>query len=35
MVKRPKAAPPIASMAPHHCIESKNTRYDVYLTHVQ
>ena len=32
VVKRPKTAPPITSLTPSHCIESRNTRYDVYLT---
>ncbi|WP_455219408.1 class I SAM-dependent methyltransferase, partial [Kaarinaea lacus] len=35
VVKRPKAAPPIGSNPPSHCVESKNTRFDVYLTHIQ
>ena len=35
VVKRPKTAPPIESIAPNHCIESKNTRFDVYLTQAQ
>lgn len=35
VVKRPKTAPAIGSVAPTHCIESKNTRFDVYLTQTQ
>jgi 16S rRNA (guanine1516-N2)-methyltransferase len=35
VVKRPKTAPPIGSIPPNHCIESKNTRFDVYLTQAQ
>jgi len=35
VVKRPKTAPPIGSIPPSHCIESKNTRFDVYLTQNQ
>ncbi len=32
VVKRPKTAPTISNIAPSHCIESRKTRYDVYLT---
>lgn len=35
VVKRPKTAPPIGSMLPSHSIESKNTRFDVYLAQAQ
>lgn len=35
VVKRPKTAPPVGSIPPSHCVESKNTRFDVYLTHFQ
>ena len=31
VVKRPKGAPVLAGRAPAHCIESPNTRYDVYV----
>lgn len=32
VVKRPKTAPAVSSIKPSHCIESRKTRYDVYLT---
>jgi len=32
VVKRPRIAPPIGTIPPSHSIESKKTRYDVYLT---
>lgn len=32
VVKRPKTAPPIGAITPSHSIESKKTRFDVYLT---
>jgi 16S rRNA (guanine1516-N2)-methyltransferase len=32
VVKRPKSAPVIGAVTPSYCVESKNTRYDVYLT---
>ncbi|WP_455375809.1 class I SAM-dependent methyltransferase [Kaarinaea lacus] len=32
VVKRPKTAPPIGAIPPSHSIESKKTRFDVYLT---
>ncbi|MCI0504469.1 MAG: class I SAM-dependent methyltransferase [Gammaproteobacteria bacterium] len=32
VVKRPKTAPIIGAVTPSYCVESKNTRYDVYLT---
>ncbi|WP_455221923.1 class I SAM-dependent methyltransferase [Kaarinaea lacus] len=32
VVKRPKIAPSIGTTPPSFCVESKNTRYDVYLT---
>jgi 16S rRNA (guanine1516-N2)-methyltransferase len=32
VVKRPKSAPFIANAKPSTCIESKNTRYDVYVS---
>jgi 16S rRNA (guanine1516-N2)-methyltransferase len=32
VVKRPKTAPAISDIKPSHCIESRKTRYDVYLT---
>ncbi|WP_455206532.1 class I SAM-dependent methyltransferase [Kaarinaea lacus] len=35
VVKRPKTAPVIGPVVPSYCIESKNTRYDVYLTRLQ
>lgn len=31
VVKRPKTAPSIGAIPPSHCIESKKTRFDVYL----
>ena len=34
VVKRPKFAEPIGSIKPSHCIESKNTRFDIYLTRI-
>jgi len=33
VVKRPKGAEPLAGTAPHSCIESPNTRYDLYPIH--
>lgn len=32
VVKRPKTAPPLPGLQPSHCITSRNTRYDIYLT---
>jgi 16S rRNA (guanine1516-N2)-methyltransferase len=32
VVKRPKGAPPLAGPRPGSCVESKNTRYDLYPT---
>ena len=32
VIKRPKSASPIGSIPPSHSIESKKTRFDVYLT---
>jgi 16S rRNA (guanine1516-N2)-methyltransferase len=32
VIKRPKTAPPIGPIAPSHSIESKKTRFDVYIT---
>jgi len=32
VIKRPKTAPPIGAIPPSFSVESKNTRYDVYLT---
>ena len=32
VVKRPKSAESIGAIPPTHSIESKKTRYDVYLT---
>ncbi len=32
VVKRPRSADNLGSQAPHHCIVSPNTRFDVYLT---
>ncbi|WP_459868667.1 class I SAM-dependent methyltransferase [Endothiovibrio diazotrophicus] len=31
VVKRPRGAPPLADRPPNHTVESKTTRYDVYL----
>lgn len=31
VVKRPRKAPPIAGPAPHHVIEGKTSRYDLYV----
>jgi len=31
VVKRPAKAPPLAGMAPSHCISGKSVRYDVYV----
>lgn len=31
VVKRPRRAPPLASVEPHHCIEGKTVRFDVYV----
>ncbi|MDQ7017408.1 MAG: class I SAM-dependent methyltransferase [Gammaproteobacteria bacterium] len=33
VVKRPKGAEPLTGQAPHSCIESPNTRYDLYPIH--
>jgi 16S rRNA (guanine1516-N2)-methyltransferase len=30
VVKRPKTAPPLTTLAPSGCVESKNTRYEIY-----
>lgn len=35
VVKRPKTAPVIGAITPSFCVESKNTRYDIYLTRQQ
>lgn len=35
VVKRPKTAPVIGTTPPSFCVESKNTRYDVYLKQSQ
>jgi len=32
VVKRPRRAGPLAGKAPTTCVESKNTRYDIYVT---
>ena len=32
VVKRPKTEPPVGTLPPSHSIESKKTRFDVYLT---
>jgi 16S rRNA (guanine1516-N2)-methyltransferase len=34
VVKRPKEAPPLAGRSPSHEILMKNSRFDVYLTHI-
>ena len=31
VVKRPRRAPPLANIEPHHCIEGKTVRFDVYV----
>ncbi|WP_346796225.1 class I SAM-dependent methyltransferase [Halomonas sp. Bachu 37] len=31
VVKRPRKAPPIEGPAPHHCVEGKTSRYDLYV----
>lgn len=35
VIKRPKTAEPIGKMPPSHCIESRKTRFDVYITGTQ
>lgn len=32
VVKRPKTAPPLTAIQPSGCVESKNTRYEIYAT---
>lgn len=31
VIKRPKSAPPLADIPPHVTVESKNTRYDIFI----